>query len=235
MRIALLLAVSVFSAGCGMLKAPDVSNGSGGVAITRVVKAQGQGCAAPLVEGATGNVVTVPLRRHNNTHGDQSDQWVYWVAGSAQMVENPDDSFIQSALWDMRVKRPIPMISANGGDTAVNVSHLDAQAAQGAFAAKDDPTNWVADRNDGIEYGPIRLMPDNQNPLVNQPPSESGSSKGILASYDPGTHAVSFSGNIFFLRTTSGKEFYAVRFCEYSQADNWLKFQWIKTDPPTEK
>lgn len=225
---------AVIFGGCGMLEAPSVSDqrpdGNGSVNVDQAVTG---GCETQL-GGNTPHVLQVPIKKRND------QPWVYWSAGTHRVEEEPSAEWIQSTNWDMRITRRIPIVSANGGQTAVGVSKLSASDAHAAFllltndfrrklpsvADLKSIQNWSEDRFEGIEFGDQRLIPDYQNPLVNRIGTELGN--GLASDYNPYTHKVTLSGNVFVLRSTSGNEYYAIRFCEYSQADKWIRFQWLE-------
>jgi hypothetical protein len=226
---ALLLAAASFVSGCG-LKAPDVPLRKGPVALNgRAVSAEQEGLPSMCGrgEGHCGALV-LSLKKKND-----DDQWAYWKAGSDQLIDLPDSSFVRSGAWDMRVTKFFPLVGSNGGATG-NDEGL--AGGHGAFAVLADPPGsliprradetraiqFVDDRYEGLWYGGKQLAPEYQNPIVNTIGS------GLLKSYNGNTHAVELSYRIFILRTADGADFYTIRFRSYSRANKTIVIDWRK-------
>ncbi|HRK01687.1 MAG TPA: hypothetical protein PLH57_03420 [Oligoflexia bacterium] len=222
--------------GCSFFDAPPVPNerpGGGSISVNQAIEG---GCQTRL-GGQVAQVVTVPLKEKHD-----KDVWVYWTAGSDSVQEQPDSAWVESANWDLRVKRKIPVIGTNGGITSRKIAKLAEGQARAALlfwsTRLRDPlpepeilenrADWSEDRYEGIEFDTLSLIPDYQNPLINRVHLSNTAETGILSAYDPGSHDLTLSGNVFILRAANGRDFFALRFCEYSRPGNWIQFQWVR-------
>lgn len=166
--------------------------------------------------------------------GKNQGRWTYWAVGASTMVYRPDENFVASPAWDMRVTTEVPLVGSNGGETAYEEGWLQGQAA---FAVVSDHTpgfiprriaevtgfTFNEDRYESLEYDGIKLSPELQNSLLNTIGS------GLVRRYLPEVgHTIELSHRIFILRAADGVSYYAIRFYFYSRPSNKLAFQWRK-------
>lgn len=212
--------------GCDFFKANKINNPN-----SKKIQSAASVGLKPLGDSNNSNygVVRYSLLKQNN-----DDQWVYWTAGSSQVVRNPDPSYISSNSWDLRLTTFFPLVASNGGATAQHFKNPDGQAGFSFIDQASQPLpqhrdqvlglNYVLDRYEALEYNGSELAPEWQNPLVNQIET------GLLKSYNPANHHVELSYRVFVLKTADGLNYYLIRFSGYSRKEKWFEFEWLKLE-----
>ena len=215
-KIFLILLLILSFVDCGLTKAPQVNR-------SRIKSANQEITGSSLgtlceefstFSGACGSV------KANLKIDTSESEWVFWKAGSNEIIFDSTKEFLESDQWDLRITKAFPVFGSNGGSTAENVAYPSGKASVGEWNGSISSVEWVSDIYGRLIYNgePFGSLRD-QNPLLNE------IGKGITKSYTFGKPILN-NEKIFVLRDVTGTRFFLIRFRSFSSSEMILVWDW---------